>query len=97
MVLLLDEIEFLFDPLASVRHREFQPASSPAATAATLQGKKKRDWRNEGIQLAMYTRQCERDGGIRAHVGVKTVRGTHSRRISRVRDKQPAVTLWHCV
>lgn len=62
MVLLLDEIEFLFDPLASVRHREFQPASSPAATAATLQGKK-RGWRNEGIQLAMYTRQCERDGG----------------------------------
>jgi len=36
VVLLLDEIEFLFDPLASVRHREFQPASSPAATAAAL-------------------------------------------------------------
>lgn len=42
MVLLLDEIEFLFDPLASVRHREFQPASSPAATAATLQEKEER-------------------------------------------------------
>jgi hypothetical protein len=37
VVLLLDEIEFLFDPLASVRHREFQSARSPAATAATLQ------------------------------------------------------------
>lgn len=40
VVLLLDEIEFLFDPLASVRHREFQPARSPAATTATLQQKR---------------------------------------------------------
>lgn len=73
MVLLLDEIEFLFDPLASVRHREFQPASSPAATAATLQEEKKRGvGENEEIQLAMYTRQCGRDRGYGAHVGVKT-------------------------
>jgi len=79
VVLLLDEIEFLFDPLASVRHCEFQSASSPAATAATLQGKK-RGRRNEGIQLAMYTRQCGRDRGyVRTWVCVKTVRGTRTR------------------
>lgn len=40
VVLLLDEIEFLFDPLASVRNREFQSARSPAATAATLEEKR---------------------------------------------------------
>lgn len=56
VVLLLDEIEFLFDPLASVRHREFQSARSPAATAAALQ--EKRGEENEGIRLAVYTRQC---------------------------------------
>lgn len=56
VVLLLDEIEFLFDPLASVRHREFQSARSPAATAAALQ--EKRGEGNEGIRLAVYTRQC---------------------------------------
>ena len=49
VVLLLDEIEFLFDPLASVRHREFQPASSPAATAAALQGKKERIGETKGF------------------------------------------------
>lgn len=41
MVLLLDEIEFLFDPLASVSHREFQPSRSPAASSASLQPRKK--------------------------------------------------------
>lgn len=58
VVLRLDETEFLFDPVASVRHREFQSARSPAATAATLQekGTKRRD-------SISYARQCERDGG----------------------------------
>ena len=42
VVLLLDEIEFLFDPLASVSHREFQTSRSPTASSATLQHKKKR-------------------------------------------------------
>lgn len=41
VVLLLDEIEFLFDPLASVSHREFQPSRSPAASSATLQQKER--------------------------------------------------------
>ena len=42
VVLLLDEIEFLFDPLASVSHREFQPSRSPAASSATLQHREKK-------------------------------------------------------
>ena len=36
VVLLLDEIEFLFDSLASVSHRELQTARSPAASTAAL-------------------------------------------------------------
>lgn len=43
VVLLLDEIEFLFDPLASVSHREFQPSRSPAASSATLQHREKKE------------------------------------------------------
>lgn len=45
VVLLLDEIEFLFDPLASVSHREFQSSRSPTASSATLQHKKKEEER----------------------------------------------------
>lgn len=45
VVLLLDEIEFLFDPLASVSHREFQTSRSPTASSATLQHKKKEEER----------------------------------------------------
>lgn len=61
MVLLLDEIEFLFDPLASVRHREFQSASSPAATAATLQEKGERK-RTDSISY-VYTWHNKEGGG----------------------------------
>lgn len=48
VVLLLDEIEFLFDPLASVSHREFQPSRSPAASSATLQQKERGEGEKKG-------------------------------------------------
>lgn len=72
MVLRLDETEFLFDPVASVRHREFQSARSPAATAATLQ--EKRANRRNSIS---YARQCKRDEGT----GKVTVVSRKGRRI----------------
>ena len=76
VVLLLDEIEFLFDPLASVSHREFQPSRSPAASSATLQRERKKNkCRENSISIrdgaaATKRREIVRAGTRRGNIGI---------------------------
>lgn len=95
MVLLLDEIEFLFDPLASVRHREFQPASSPAATAATLQEKGERK-RTDSIRYVYTHDNGDATENTRTHTWALKPYAFATNK-PHPPTSSLAVTLWHCV